>query len=142
MVEFALVFILFISIIIGFFNISFAIWFRATLDFAARQGVRYGITGATRAGMGHIDSIRAAVQESSGGLLDAATIADVVDVKFYNADGAQVSDNTGGNLVEVSIPDHPLPRLSSALLFSFPDPMTVSVSAVGRLEPYPIPPAL
>lgn len=142
MIEFALIFLLFLSIIIGFFNISFALWVKAMLDFSVRQGVRYAITGAVMPGMGHSASIREKVRLSSAGLIDQATIDQTVVVTFYTPQGTVVNDNAGGNLVEVSITDYALPRLSSALLFTFPDPMTVSVSAAGRLEPYPVPPTL
>lgn len=142
MVEFALIFLLFLSIIIGFFNISFTLWVKAMLDFSVRQGVRYAITGSTMSGMGHTASIRERVRQSSGGLIEQATLDQTVTVTFYTPQGVVVNDNAGGNLIEISITDYELPRLSSALLFTFPDPMTVSVSAAGRLEPYPTPPAL
>lgn len=142
-IEFALVFILFLSIILGFMNLAYVQWIRVTLHAATREGVRHAVTGKVATGAsGHRDSIRKVVQRNSFGLIEDAVLADRVKVIFRNDQGAIVESNAGGNLVEVQVFEHALTPLSSALMFSLPDPLKITVVSAGRLEPYPVPPAL
>lgn len=143
MVEFALVFILFLAMILGFLNLAYVQWVRMTLNAATREGVRFAVTGALVPGStGHRDSIRKTVQANSFGLLDPTTLSTRVQVNFRNAQGQVVNSNAGGNIVEVKVFEYALTPLSSALLFKLPDPVKITVVSAGRLEPYPVAPTL
>lgn len=141
-VEFALSFIVFVVLLLGFGQIAFAIWVKTTLHAAVTEGVRYGITGQTvDSSTGHDASIRQAVIKRSVGLIKASQAADLIKLEFYDYNGnvATTPANAGGNTLVVRVANFPVPVLA-ALPVTRLSPMKVNVAAVGRLEPYPFPP--
>lgn len=145
MVEFALSFLLFLAIVLGFGQIAMAVWLKTTLHHCVRESVRFAVTGSTKSGMGHLDSIKQRVHETSGGLITTAQLTTNVDVKFFNSSGTEVTGagaNAGGNTVLVQVTDYPVPLLASPLVTLVPGGIKVSAAEVGRLEPYPTPPTL
>jgi len=143
MVEFSLVFLLFSGLVLGFCQLAFWIWARTALHYSVQQAARFSVTGELKPGKGHVDSIKAVVQENSAGLLNYANALDDVNVKFYAPDGSATTTNDGGNTVVVSVKDFKLPILPVIPGFGLTGgDMKVSVSAVQKLEPYTTPPAL
>lgn len=133
-VEFALVFLLFLSLVMGFIQISFFVWTRTTLHFAVREGIRFAITGATLPGLGHDDSIKTVVTERSLGMLVGR--ADKIAIEYFDSNGDPTALNSGGNTIVVSVKDYELPVIAWAPLYPLTGPLTVEVSAVDKLEPF------
>ena len=141
MVEFALTFLLFISMVLGFGQMGLALWIKTTLHHAVREGVRYAITGATKSGLGHDASIRQKVLLASAGLIAPAQADSLIHIDYYDQNGAATAANDGGNTIVLSVKDFPIPWLVAAPLSPLGDGIEVSVSAVDRLENFRAPPA-
>ena len=70
MIEAAVVFVPFFAIFFGLFDFSVAIFMKNTMQFAARQGVRYAITSQTMTGLGQDASIKSVIDQYSFGFLN------------------------------------------------------------------------
>jgi Flp pilus assembly protein TadG len=136
-------------VLLPFFGLAFlamdgawAVFIKATLQHAVREGVRYAVTGQTQSGIGQIDSIKAVVKDSALGLLDTSQ-AGKLFVRFLNPSTlAATNSNDAGNLVEVSVEDFEITPM--APLFHSAAPVHVTVRSADRLESFPggVPPAL
>jgi len=73
LIEFSLVFIPFLMFMALTMNIAWAVFTRATVQYAVQQGVRYAITSQTLPGMDLRASIQTYVQQESIGLLNSNT---------------------------------------------------------------------
>lgn len=104
LVELALVLVPLVAIWAAIVDFSFAIFLKATLQHAVREGVRYAVTSRTEPGLGHDASIVAAVQRNAMGFLDGPEGASKIHIRYY-APGSftEVQSNSGGNIVEVSV---------------------------------------
>ena len=112
MVEFSLVGIILLVTLFGFLNFSHALFVRSLLRYAVSQGIRYAITGQTRSGLSHAESIKAVVQDNALGLLKTSAGAASIQVRYYLPDGVtQTTVVAGNNLIEVAIEDYPLMQL-------------------------------
>ena len=161
-VEYTLAFLPMLMFIFLILNVAWAIYTRATLQYAVAQGVRYAVTSQTgKVGgvqLGQIDSIRTVVQRSAFGRLGKDSTAAAwpsIQVHFYLPDGTDVTAVPGGNgeqngvypLVEVSVesfsaktfmPTVRLPGLGTM------GPIVMSARAWDRMEAPPlsgVPPA-
>ena len=141
MVEFALSFMLFLTIVLGFSQMAIAIWIKTSLHHAAGEGARYGITGQTAGGLGHDASIRARVVEQSAGLIKPLLADSLVKLDYYDASGVPTASNAGGNTLVVTVDEFPVPILGAMPVTLVPSGIKVTVNAVGRMEPIPTPPA-
>ena len=104
MVELALVLLPLLAIIFAIMDFSLAVYLRSTFRHAAREGVRYAVTGRTATGLGQDASIRAVVQKNAMGFLDGASGASKIYIRYYNPDTlVETQSNEGGNIVEVSV---------------------------------------
>ena len=114
MVEFTLVMLPMLGFLFLLLDVAWAVYTRATLQYAVAQGVRYAITSQTMTGLGQKDSIRTVVQGNAFGRLGANSTAPAwssIQVHFYLPNGTDVSSVVGGNgeqngvypLVEVSV---------------------------------------
>jgi Flp pilus assembly protein TadG len=113
--EFTLVFLPTLGFLFLILNIAWAIYGRATLQYAVSQGVRYAVTSQTIGALGQKDSIRTIVQNNAFGQLGSGSQAAAwanIQIHFYLPDGTDVSNTVGGNgpqangvypLVEVSV---------------------------------------
>lgn len=138
LVEFALICLVFFGFILGFFSISFWLLAKGALHHAAREGVRFAITAKTLPGLAHDESIKQVVRDNAFGLLSAQGQTDAVIIEYFGADGSGATAvNGAGNIVRVSIRNYTAPRLVSAILFFLPDSITLNVSSVDKMEPYP-----
>jgi Flp pilus assembly protein TadG len=105
-VETVLVIVPLFVILLGIIDFSLAIFVMDTLEFAARQGVRYAITGQTGAG-GQDASIRQVVKDNSLGFLGSADDLKIT-INYYALDTTSntwqpTASNAGGNLVKVGV---------------------------------------
>lgn len=138
LIEFALVFLLFISVVFGFFSITFWLFAKASLHHAAREGVRFAITAKTLPGLAHDASIRKVVQDNSFGLLSGAGQEDAILIEYFAADGSGATPtNSAGNIVRISIRNYQAPLLVSPILLALPGSITLNVSSVDKMEPFP-----
>lgn len=141
MVEFALTFLLFISMVLGFGQMGLTLWIKTTLHHAVREGVRYAITGATKGALGHDASIRQKVMIASAGLIQPAQADALIHIEYYDQSGVVTAENDGGNTIVLSVRDYPIPWLVAAPISPLGDGISVSVNAVDRLENFRTPPA-
>ena len=138
LVEFCLVFLLFISFVFGFFSISFWLFSKAALHHAVREGVRFAITAKTLPGLAHDDSIKQVVRNNAFGLLSGPGQTDAIVIEYFSADGTGVtSENAAGNIVKVSVRNYSAPLLVSPILLALPGSVTLNVSSVDKMEPFP-----
>lgn len=132
-VEFSLVGMAVLTLLFGTIDFHYALFARSMLRHAVGQGIRYGITGKTRTGLSHADSIKAVVQENSLGLLTSPDNAATVKVRYYLPDGVtETSTVTGNNLLEVAVEDYPLIRMAPL----FWSDLTITNRLVDVLEPF------
>lgn len=123
MLEFTLALLPVLGLLFLILNIAWAVYSRATLQYAVAQGARYAVTSQTSSGMGQRASIQTVVQSHAFGALraTAGTATGVngwnniyVDWYLVNADGSLTNEDgvVGGNgmqkdgqlpLVEVSV---------------------------------------
>jgi Flp pilus assembly protein TadG len=138
--EFALVSVLFLSIVFVTFNFFFWVYAKAALHNAVREGVRYAITGRTKPSMGQDNAIKSVVADNAFGLLSSPSDAAKISVDYYSADGSGTSaDNSAGNIVMISVRGYTPPTI--APVFGFSLPIRLTVRAIDKVEPFPGAPA-
>jgi Flp pilus assembly protein TadG len=135
-VEFALVFVIFMAIIFAAFDFSFAIFVKATLHHAVREGVRFAISGRTLPGMAHDPSIKQVVKDNALSLLNDPALDSTIQVRYYLADGfGGTPNNAAGNIVVVSVEGYQV--LPVGPLLRAANPISLTVSALDKMEPFP-----
>ena len=137
MVEFAFVFLPLLALVIGAFDFSYAIFVKATLHHAVREGVRFAITGRLLPGESyHDESIRKVVKRNALGLLNSTANYNRIQINYYLADGlGSTPNNAAGNIVVVKVASYPV--LPVASLLRSPNPFDLTVSATDKMEPFP-----
>jgi hypothetical protein len=105
--EAALIIVPLLAFICAVIDASMVMFMKNTMRQAAREGVRYAITGRTEAGMCQDASIKSIVQRSSMGFLDGTHGLDRIDVSYFDPKTFTASDNRPGNIVQVSIRNLP-----------------------------------
>ena len=141
MVEFALCFLMFLSVVLGFGQLALGLWIKTTLHHAVREGARFAITGKTLDGLGHDASIRSVVRRQSVGMISEADAERLITIDYYDGEGVATGANHGGNTLVLSVESYPIPWLAPLPLSAVGDGFNVTVSAVDRLEPFPTAPA-
>ncbi len=136
-VEAGLMLVPFLALAFLVIDAGWAVFIKATLQHAVREGTRYAITGQTENGLGQSDSIEAVVKQYALGLLDGAQANTLTincwkpaDAKPNPADATQC--NVGGNVVEVSVQGYTITPLAPLLRSS--DPVVFTVSAADIVE--------
>ena len=135
LVEAGLVLLPFFALVYLAVDGAWAVFAKATLQHAVREGARYAITGQTSGGSGQVESIKAVVIDRALGLLSGDQ-AGTLFVRFLDpVTLADTASNAGGNLVEVSVENYALRPVVP--LFHSADPVYVTVRAADRLEANP-----
>ena len=83
LVEVSLIFLPLCALLFGIFDFSVAIFMRATMQSAVREGVRYAVTYDTLPSMCQDASIKQIVKNSAGGFLSAAANDSKIKVRYY-----------------------------------------------------------
>jgi len=160
LIEFTLVLLPMLGFIFLLLDLGWAIYRRATLQFAVREGCRYAVTNQVESltdgngnAYGVVDSIKYVVQQRANGLLGSkATDAgySLIQVRYYNPNSSLTSaltmptncaTNTGtppnwsGNLVEVSVESYQASPL--APLFRSNSPLVFTARSSDRMEGNP-----
>jgi ABC-type dipeptide/oligopeptide/nickel transport system ATPase component len=135
-VEAAFVLVPLFALIFGIVDFGLGIFIRSTLQHAVREGVRYAITYQTSAGMGQDDSIKSVVKTSAMGFLNDPDKAADIKIRYYNPNTlAEVSSNSPGNLVEVSVENYTWGWLAPLLRTA--SPLRITVRSSDRMEGLP-----
>lgn len=137
-----LVLVPFFAFILLVMDISLAIFCKASLQYAVREGTRYAITSQTMTGKGQDASIQSIVEQNSMGFLQGSSGASLISIQYYTPDTlTPTTSNAGGNIVEISVLGYSysplIPLLRSA------SPILMTVRSADRMEPSPggVPPA-
>lgn len=153
LIEFTLVLLPLLAVLFVILDASWAIFAKSTLLYAARTGVRYGITltgtQATTAGKTLTQLVKDTVQANSRGILSGTTNRAYIQVHYLAQDSSSstgVTDvstlsngNAPGNLLQVSIVNFPFPALCVRIFTwaTAPDKSSTALSVVSadRIEP-------
>lgn len=145
-VEMSLVVIALFGLLFLLMDLSWAVFAKATLQHAVREGCRYAVTSQTESGLGHLASIQAKVVDSAMGFLASSADQAKIQIRFYDANTLTeltgLGSNAGGNLVVVSVENFELRPLVP--LARSGDPVRFTVRAGDKIEASPlgIPPDL
>jgi len=139
LVEFTLVVLPVMALIFLTMDTAWAIFARATLQHAAREGVRYAVTATPLAGSCMNASIQQVVQQHSFGFIPVGSASTSVIVTYY--DPTTLTAVTGanstaaGNVVQVSIKGVSLRALGP--LWRNSTPLSLGAQAADVMEASP-----
>ena len=123
--EAALIFLPLMALMLALIDFSLALFLRATMQNAVREGVRYAVTYQTSGGMCQDASIKAVVKASSVGFLADASHDSKIKVRYY----------APGNVVEIGVEGYTWSWI--APLWRTASPFNVNVYAADRMEGLP-----
>ena len=126
-IELGLVILPLFALIFLVVDVCWIIFAQASLQHAAREGVRFAVTGQLPPAFKHQDdAIRSVVQENAFGFLSGST--GTITIQYYDPTtlkpASGVGSNSGGNLLQISIsgvkvdPLGPILRDSTAITLS------------------------
>ena len=152
--ELALIFTPMFALLLGIVELSFPIFKKSTFSAAVREGCRYGITYQTTYNgvtySSQTAAIKAVVQANALNLLDGASGANMILVKYYlpvspftEVTGTPTA-NRDGNILEVSIQGYthlwiaPVAWFWGNKTFTFTNnPLNLNAWSADRLESLP-----
>jgi len=160
MIEFTLVLLPMLGFVFLLLDLGWAVYKRATLQFAVREGARFAVTNqlvnkkdANNKSYGLVDSVKFVVQQRAMGFL-GSTATDpgyaAIQVRFYDPDASLTTPapiatdcnsavakapNSGGNLVEVSVENYQ--SRSMAPLLRSAAPLNFTARSSDKMEGNP-----
>lgn len=139
-VEFALVLLPLMAFLFLLMDTAWVIFARATLQHAAREGVRFGVTGQIKAPASCLGaSVREVVVANAFGFVPSTSASSMVTVTYYNPNTLAVQTGSGataaGNVIQVSIAG--LNLSSFAPVWRSSSPISLVASASDVLESPP-----
>jgi Flp pilus assembly protein TadG len=141
LVEFSLVILPLLAIVFLIIDSAWVIFAKSSLQWAAREGVRYAITSQTMPGLGQDASVKTVVQQSAFGFLAGNAGLNSISISYYDpATLAATSSNAGGNIVLVSVSGVPVAPLAPLWRDSTASLISVMSSDVMESSPGGIPP--
>lgn len=136
MLEFAFVALPFLALVLATVDFGMALFIRATMQHAVREGVRYAVTYQTMSGKCQDASIKEIVRQQAMGFLNAEQTDNYVKVEYFLPETlSPTSDNSPGNIVEVSVDGYQYKWICP--LWRAATPMTVLVRSSDRMEGLP-----
>lgn len=146
--EFALVFLVLLTMIVGMFEFAWALFLRATFHHAVREGARFAITG-NAGSSGLDDSIKQVIERNTFGLLSGSKLDEHVSVEFFdptcpNGATCPLAAAEPGAIVRVGINCYSLVPITNLVRKDEqgdPLPITLTVTASDKMEPFPGGPA-
>lgn len=137
MVELGLVLVTFMALVLAICDYGMAIWAKATLQHAVREGVRYAITYKTEVGMKHDASIASIVKFNSMGLLKSDANAAKIKIRYFDPanPSTEIAANSPGSIVQVSVEGYVWKWMIP--LWRSKTPMTLFVLSADRMESLP-----
>jgi Flp pilus assembly protein TadG len=145
LIEFGVAFLPLIGLLLLSVDVAWAIFARATLQHAVREGVRFAITGQISAGNACLNSsVQQIVAQNSFGFIPAAQAGSYVTVSYYtptNLTPVTGSGSTaGGNVVQVTVSGISIHSLGPIWHSASPIPLQAMASDVMESPPNGIPP--
>jgi Flp pilus assembly protein TadG len=137
-VEAGLMMLPFLALAFMTMDAGWAIFVKATLQHAVREGVRYGVTGQVIGGDGQGASIESVTMSQAMGLLNNQP--NTLTVTYLDPVTFQPSSNTGGNIVQVSVTGYTITPLAPLLRSGNPIPVNVTAADVIEGSPGGVPP--
>lgn len=135
-IEGGLVCLIIFGMILLVLDLSLSIFIKSTLTAAARDGVRFAVTGQLLPGDTYLnDSIAKVVQKSSMGFLSGSN-ACLVSVTYYDPSGKPTISPTAGSVVQVSVQGYQYTPMGA--LFKSGDPVPITTQASDILEACPL----
>jgi len=137
LVEVALIFLPLCALLFGLFDFSVAIFMRATMQTAVREGVRYAVTYDTLPSMCQDASIKQIVKNSASGFLSDPAHDTKIKVRYYDATNLTTEltgalSNSPGNVVEIGVEGYSWSWI--APLWRSASPFVINVYAADRME--------
>jgi hypothetical protein len=124
---FALIFLL--------MDISLSLFIKTTLQEAAREGVRFGVTEQLLTGNTYAnDSINSVVQSAALGFI--TNPACQVTITYYDPYGGVTATPAGGDIIQVSITGYQYTPLGA--IFKSAAPIAINVQASDVMEQCPL----
>jgi Flp pilus assembly protein TadG len=144
-IEFVFVLLPMLAILFLIIDISWMLFAKVCLQEAAREGVRYGVTGRTMNGKGLIASVQTVVQQNSLGFVSPSAASSVVQVQFFSQNDLStpvtgVSSTAGGNVIQVTVQNVSVNPLMPLLRSANPFLLYATSSDVMESSPGGIPP--
>ena len=148
-VEFALVFILLITLMVGAFEFTWVLFVRATFHHATREAVRSAITGNPSIPGESDNSIKAVIQTNTFGLLKGPALDEHVSVRYFDPTCTGTPDDCEltsdfvepSSIVKVSIMCYEVYPISSLIRARDSNgnlvPFNINVSSSDLVEPFP-----
>lgn len=134
-VEAALVTLIMFALIFLLMDISLSLFIKSTLQEAARDGVRFGITEQLASGKSYLnDSIYSVVQASAGGFISNPGCQ--VTIAYFDPYGGATTTPTGGDILQVSINGYQYTPLGAIMKSGAP--VSISVEASDVMEQCPL----
>ncbi len=141
-IEFALVFLLLLTMIVGMFEFTWVLFLRATFHHAVREGVRSAITGNDQPS-GLDPRIKSVIQETSFGLIKGPELDKYVSIEFFDPNCAGITCPLAaampGSIVRVGINCYELTPITN-LIRKNPGggamPFSLTVTASDKMEPF------
>jgi hypothetical protein len=141
LIEFSIVLLPLLALVFLTIDSAWAVFAKASMQYAVRQGCRFAVTGQLLPGLKHDDSIKKVVESNSFGFLTGQNSEKNIAIEYYNPSTLQVtSANAGGNIVQVEINDATVSPLMP--LFRSATPLKISAVSSDVMESSPggIPP--
>jgi hypothetical protein len=136
MLEFAFVALPFLALVLATIDFGMALFIRATMQHAVREGVRYAVTYQTLDGRCQDESIRSMVKSQAMGFLNQQQADNFVKIEYFLPETlSPTSDNSPGNIVEVSVDGYEYKWICP--LWRAATPRRVLVRSSDRMEGLP-----
>jgi hypothetical protein len=147
-IEFALVFILLITLLVAAFEFTWVLFIRATFHHAAREAVRAAITAnPPLAYQGAFDDyLKSVIKTNTLGLISDTQLDEHVEVRFFRANCAgqacPIDVPEPGSIVRVSILCYEVFPITSLIQPRDPGtgqirPFTLNITSSDKVEPFP-----
>lgn len=148
LIDFALVFPVFLTFLVGVMEIAMILFANALLEAGVREGSRFGVTGYSPEGVDRLAAIMAVIQEHTTGLIDINDAT--VDIKVYpsfdqvgatDADGNDIGTPGPGGpgdivLYDINYEWETITGLLTPLLAGDDGKIPLHVAIVVRNEPF------
>ncbi len=147
-IEFALVFILLITLMVAAFEFTWVLFIRATFHHAVREAVRAAITANPPPGYsGAFDNyLKSVIKTNTLGLISNQQLDDHVEIQYFDANCAgqacPIANPEPGSIVRVSILCYEVFPITSLIQPRDPNtgqtrPFTVNITSSDKVEPFP-----
>ncbi len=141
-IELGLILLPMFAIVFLMMDSAWAVFAKASLQYAVRQGCRYAVTSQTLSGMGQDASIKTVVQNCSlGFLISGGNNQSNISISYFNPSTLQpTNSNAGGNIVQVAVSNVAIIPLVPLWRSAAPLQISAVSSDVMESSPNGIPP--